>query len=371
MKKLIKALLSVSLTTTCFAADQAAEWDYLQPNYTSRFTRFTHASDAISSSIVQRFTHAVRFAEDIFTTSAAAGAGAGAGDGAPPRHSILRNSDLLPELPRLDYLLSHRQYLTLKTFQVFLNERTAADAASVLLASFLQQHFTGETLNLTSIIAGYEGTPALELSTKSYAVQVLGTAIDGYWKYLSSTIKQHCILKQFCIFKEQSRSGEFYSTKLKNAIEQNGVNEIAQVLGATASLRLEYMRDQQKHLSPATMASRLLTNHVNDLAQEHGFRQKLEFNHDWGINFGVALMDNILGNLTLLYTGDLDNFIIYLAPHEGFGEDFYRQQSQNYYRSYPILRQVRLNPNGLPRDVERQFRRYFRGMYQQSLKQLR
>ncbi len=130
------------------------------------------------------------------------------------------------------------------------------------------------------------------------------------------------------------------------------------------------MRTEHKHLSPATMVSRLLTNHVNDLAQEHGFRQKLEHNHDWGIilrdtSLDITLFHRFIGER------DLDNLIVRLVPHEGFGKDFYRQQQQTYYLSFPIVRQVRLNSNGLPRDVEIQFIRYFRGMYQQSLKQLR
>ena len=109
MKKLIMTLLSISLTTTCFAADQAAVLDYLQPSTSQRFTRFTHASDAISSSIVQRFTHEDRFAEGIFTTSAAAGAGAGS----PPRHPRLARLDLSQfsvGLTNPDYLQDYSQH---------------------------------------------------------------------------------------------------------------------------------------------------------------------------------------------------------------------------------------------------------------------
>ena len=106
MKKLIMTLLSVSLTTTCFATEQAV---WLDDGSSST------AYVASSSSIAQRFTHtADRFAEDIFDVrsmdykldsyfTAAAGSGAEF-----PQLSNSRLRDLFPELPRLDYLFSHR-----------------------------------------------------------------------------------------------------------------------------------------------------------------------------------------------------------------------------------------------------------------------
>ena len=355
MKKLIRTLLSVSLTAACFATDiSVVEWDYLQPNYVSQ--RFTHVTDSSSSS-TQRFPHAVdRFAEDIFTTSAAA-----AGDGFPPRHPGLISqylSQFSGGLTGPDYLQGYSlqpKSLKLKTFRKFKNE-AGEGVENILSMRFVERHFPEATLEISEIIAQYAFGTESDRHFKVYAKKRLGQLIDGYWKYLSSTIKQH-----FASSKNPSST-----LFLNDGLDRQGVAEIAQALGTTASLRLEGIRAEHNHLFSSTMANRLLTNHVNDIAQEYGFRQKLEFNHGWGINFRETFMQYIL--CTCVEDPDV---VLLPDVSEGFGEDFYGQQSQAYCQSYPIFLQVRLNPNGLPHDVERQFIRYFSSMYQQSLKQLR
>ena len=254
---------------------------------------------------------------------------------------------------KLNYLQDYSQHhepLKLKTFRKFKNE-DGEGVKNILSMRFVERHFP---LELSQIIAQYAFGTGSDRTFKVCAKKRLGQLIDGYWKYLSSTVKQH-----FASSINRTSSIHFLGG-LDDGV--NGVTEIAKALGKTASLRLEELRTQHKHLSPATMASRVLTKHINDLAQAYGFRQQLEFNHDWG--FEETFIQRMLRTC-------IEYVDVVLLEPDGFGEDFYRQQSIAYYQSCPIVRQVRLNPNGLPRDVEIEFMWYFIGMYLNSPRQLR
>ncbi|MCX7344042.1 MAG: hypothetical protein NT128_07910 [Proteobacteria bacterium] len=348
MKKFIRKLLSVSLTTACFASwGSEVNWDYLQPNYVSRNLQM---QGAIATS-GPRDIEGVLIASD----------GASVGSGSP--FSSRFPGLITPDLPHSSRLfgatmagyiqnfLRQPKCLRLKTFQEFKNEE-GVSVENALSMRLVERHFPKATLEISHIIAQYGFESVSNRPFKVYAKERLGQLIDGYWKYLSNTVKEYFASSN------QPRSIHYQDDGVDG---KDGVKEIAKALGTTALLKLEEMRAQHKHLSHSTMSSRLLTNHVNDLAQEHGFRQKLEFNHEWAIEFRESFMQRVWGACIVYRDTEVS---------EGFGEDFYRQP-QAYYQSNPILRQVLLNPNRLPQDVELQFIRYFWKMYWNSLKQLR
>ena len=207
--------------------------------------------------------------------------------------------------------------------------------------------------------------PSLEHSTKGYAKKILNDTLDEYWKYVSTAVKQHfnqfrdhLIFKCCLTFKQAAQE------------EVEAVDKIGQTLGSTALLRLKEMRTQHSDLSASTMASRLLTKYINDLAQEHGLRQKLEHNHDWAINFSPIRYS--LFKQTWAFDKDFDDIIFFPIYNIQLvlTADTYRQQSQTYYQTYPVHLQVRLNPNELPRDIVKQFRRYFKKIYNEARMQL-
>ena len=205
-------------------------------------------------------------------------------------------------------------------------------------------------LDLSKIIVGY--------LIKSDPDSILKTAIRDYWKYLSDTVKQRVKSK----FDPLGTLGD-------RAMEDSVLGNIAYELGEDSLLKLENLRAQHKHLSASTMVSRLLTKHVNDLTQQYTGRVLLESNHDWGIKLtnlhAYKLYEEYLG--AIIFKCEFEPICIDYSTLSETPEDLYQQQKEAYYQSYPIVRQVRLNPNGLPLEIMKKFKRYFKKMYLESL----
>lgn len=348
MRKFIKTLsLNISLITACFgAAEYSIDLDQISTYAT--FPPPPRNLALLTGSIIDNHS------EYVASSAAAVFAGGGRIKGVIELLMDSLDPDLQRALIRYqscrhkDYSCKCPLAVKLQSFPTFFQNKTRESVAVVLSAAVAQRCLPEETLILSQIIDDYVGELSLAQSIQN-PKEMLSNAIDQYWKYVSQTVKQHFCIRPFIILAEDE------------------VDDIAKALGTTALVNLEVMRTQHKHLLHSEMASRLLTGYINDIAKEYGLRQKLEHNHDWGIvgNFFQFIIYIEETPLSMLFN-EAPLSMSFLV----FGVDSYRQEREAYYKSYPILMQVRLNPNGLPLDVAKQFRRYFRQIARAAHQQL-